>query len=182
MKGPQPSTDGATTTGEIEGLGQPVSPELQEAYARMVLAGSKILYSEETGPKIVDMLQQGETPEAAIGSVVAFLVTTLDDQSGNTVPDEVLLAPVAEFAEQVGEIAQVNGLFEVDEALLHRGAMAALLELGPTYGIDDDTIAEYIDSLPADARQKAAEKGRQYATAPRPGGGGQPAQGGNRVQ
>ena len=140
---PAPAGD----AGETSGVDRDTTPEEQAAYTDMVDAATVILFHEKTMPGVLQMLQAESSPEQAIANVTVHLVTTIDDEAGNKIPDEVILAPVEEIVEQTGELAQENQIFQVDEAVLNGAAQRALLSLGESYGIDQADIEQFINEL-----------------------------------
>lgn len=140
------------------------TPEEQDAYARVVLAGSEILFGEKTHQSIVAMLKnQASNPAKALAEVAVLLVKQIDEKSGGTVPETVILAPAAEFIEQAGTIAVEAGLFPVDEAVLNRAVQIALEELAVEYDVTPEDLKAFLDGLDPAMMEKARAMQDQYA-------------------
>lgn len=148
--------------------------EEQDAYARVVLAGSEILFAEETNAKIMQMLKDGaDTPEVTIARVAQLLMQQVDDASGGQVPETVILPAVAEYVEQIGELANASGTFAVDEAMLNRAAQEAVMMVGEDYGVEQPDLEEFMASIPEADMQQAVQRQKGY----QPQQQAQPAQG-----
>jgi len=88
-----------------------IPKEFQEAFARVVKAGMKVIFSEETHEDIIQMLNKSEGDIGEmLGSQIASLMAMLYQKSNQTMPGEVivpagtyLLAQAAEFLETVTE-------------------------------------------------------------------------------
>jgi hypothetical protein len=83
--------------------------EFQEAFARVVKAGMKVIFSKETHEDIIQLLNQNEGDiSETLGNQIASLMALLYKKSNQTMPGEVivpagtyLLAQAAEFLEKV---------------------------------------------------------------------------------
>lgn len=94
-----------------EQISQSMPKEFQEAFARVVKAGMKVIFSEETHEDIIQLLSKSEGDIGEmLGGQIANLMAMLYQKSNNTIPGEVivpagtyLLAQAAEFLETVTE-------------------------------------------------------------------------------
>jgi hypothetical protein len=68
-----------------------VPEELQEAYERVVLAGLKVLFSEETSSLVMQQLEGSGPIDQRIGKGVAGLLLLLFKESNESLPAEVLI-------------------------------------------------------------------------------------------
>lgn len=90
-------------------ISQSMPKEFQEAFARVVKAGMKVIFSEETHEDIIQLLSKSEGDIGEmLGGQIANLMAMLYKKSNNTIPGEVivpagvyLLAQAAEFLEKV---------------------------------------------------------------------------------
>ncbi len=166
----QAQGQGDYTSGSVQ-----ATPDEQNAYERVILAGTEMLYADQSHEQILNILKkEAGTPEDAIASVVVLLTTQIDKKSGGTVPEGVLFAAIEEFVEQAGTLANEAGVFAVDEALLNRAGQKTLMLLGDYYDLDEQDVQEFMNMVdPAEAEKYVAQQ-RQYAEA---GGGGPAGQG-----
>lgn len=94
-----------------EQISQSMPKEFQEAFARVVKAGMKVIFSEETHEDVIQLLSKSEGDVGEmLGGQIANLMAMLYQKSNNTIPGEVivpagtyLLAQAAEFLETVTE-------------------------------------------------------------------------------
>ncbi|PPD48389.1 MAG: hypothetical protein CTY14_02180 [Methylotenera sp.] len=92
-----------------EQISQSMPKEFQEAFARVVKAGMKVIFSEETHEDIIQLLSKSEGDIGEmLGGQIANLMAMLYQKSNNTIPGEVivpagiyLLAQASEFLEKV---------------------------------------------------------------------------------
>ena len=110
--------------------GQQPTDKEQENYKKVVLAGLKILYSDETHQGVMKLLQSAadEGPAVAIASVAAMVITQLDDKAGGKIPEDVILPAAAEILTEVARLASAAGVFEVDESVI-KEAMTQLTQV-----------------------------------------------------
>lgn len=149
--------------GDAEEWGEPATDDEQSQYERLVLAGSQILFSPETSPKIVKMMQtMADKPDQALAAVAVLIVTQLDEQSGGQIPEELILPPVAEFIEQAAELASNAKVFEVDEAVMNRAAQIAIEKLADQYGVSQEQIQALMSQVPPDVATKYRDQQQGY--------------------
>ena len=122
-----------------QGMNAP-TPEDQEAYERTVLAGIKVLSDPKTNPKIMKMLKSEGEPAKILASATTAIVTQLDEQSGGTVPEIVIMPAAGEILEQVAEFANESGVMKVDKMTQDKAAQLLVMELADTYEIDPEEL------------------------------------------
>lgn len=112
-------------------------PQFHEAFARVVKAGMRVIFSKETHDDVIDMISQNEGDIGeALGQQIASLMVLLYEKSNKTMPGEVivpagvyLLAEGAEFLEQVtGE--------EIDPSVIAVAMQTMINSLMGAFGID----------------------------------------------
>jgi len=88
-----------------------IPPELQRPYAKIVMAGMKVMFSDGTHGMLVDRLlkSQGNLPQA-LGQGAADLMFLLVHESNNGIPPQLivpagteLIAHAADFLAQAGQ-------------------------------------------------------------------------------
>lgn len=92
-----------------EDVANNIPKEFQESFARVVKAGMKVIFSEETHGDIIELLNKNEGDIGEmLGSQIASLMGMLYQKSNQTMPGEViipagtyLLSQAAEFLEKV---------------------------------------------------------------------------------
>jgi hypothetical protein len=113
-----------------------VPKNFQEAFTKVVKAGMKVMFSEQTHQFMIEELQQEGDLAQRIGEAISGLMLLLYQKSNNTMPGEVvipagvyLLGQGADFLEKVtGE--------EITPDIL-AGAMQVMIEtLSTKFGVD----------------------------------------------
>lgn len=128
--------------------GDTVSPEDQNSYTRTVLAGLKVLGDPKSNAQILQTLQQGDQPDAALANVTASIMTELDRQSQGKIPEVVIIPAAMEILSELGDVAQKAGVFEVNDQVLTAAAQQLVLKLLTEYGVDPqdvDTVMQQLD-------------------------------------
>lgn len=87
-----------------------IPKQYQEAFARVVKAGNKVMYSEQTHDLMMEQLSQDGDPSQVIGEGIAGMMLLLYQKSNQSMPTEVivpagvyLLADGVEFLEVILE-------------------------------------------------------------------------------
>lgn len=117
-----------------------VPKNFQEAFTRVVKAGMRVMFSEQTHQFMVDELSQDGPLHEKIGDAIAGLMLLLFEKSNSTMPGEViipagvyLLGQGADFIEKVTEE-------DVTPDIL-AGAMQVMIEkLSEKFGINPQKL------------------------------------------
>ena len=145
------------------------SPQEQDAYERVVLAGLQVLYSEQTHAQIMNMLKGGEAPEKDISDTVALVMQQLDKQSGGKIPQVVIIPAAVELVSATAELGEQAGIFQTDDRVLARAVQMVIVTLSNEYGVDPAEIQEILKSLdPQKLQQMVAEQQRMTADPAQP--------------
>lgn len=140
------------------------TPEEQAAYERTVLAGTELLYAEQTHDKIVAMLKRGaDTPAETIARTAVMLLVQLDQQSKGTIPEVVIVRAAAEIAEQVAELANETGAFPVTAETLNEASEPLLMALAEQYDISNEELQEFMSRYPPEAQEAMRQERDQVA-------------------
>ncbi len=131
-----------------------VPKEFQEAFTRVVKAGMKVMFSEDTHEIMLDALEgEGPLPEK-IGSAMADLMGMLFEKSNQSMPPEViipaatyLLAKGSDFLEKVTE-QEISG---EDMALASEIMVQKLMT---AFGIPEDALAKAGEAASQVAREE----------------------------
>jgi hypothetical protein len=85
-------------------------PEMQDAYARVVAAGMKVLFSKQTHDVMLQQLNAPGDNATKLGQGIAKVIVFLFNESNGTMPQEVivpaamiLLIKAADFVNQSGK-------------------------------------------------------------------------------
>lgn len=135
------------------------TPAEQASYDKVVLAGLKVLYSEQTHAGIVQMLERGkDSPAKALADVAATLILQLDRKSGGKIPEMVILPAAAELLEEAGQLAAAAKIFPVDEAVLSEAMQRMIVDLAEQYGVEPQDVKALMDSVPKEELMNIARQ------------------------
>lgn len=123
------------------------SPEDQEAYERTVLAGIKALSDPKSNPQIMQALGSGGDPARQLASTTAAIMTQLDEQSGGTIPELVIMPAAGEILENVATFANESGVMKVDANIQNQATQYLIMDLADTYDIPPEDIEELTAGL-----------------------------------
>ncbi len=112
----------------------------QVNYEKIVLAASEILYDEKSSRGVTKMLKAGDDPARSIANVTVMIMTQLDEKSGGTIPEEVILPAATEVVELVAELGVAQKIFEVDEAMVNRAAQLMVVSMADEYNVEMEDI------------------------------------------
>ena len=169
---PDSSNPAVEGTGEQEGEqeqeqevmlpgSEKAQPGEQEKYDKFVMSGIKVI-SDKT-EDILNMLKQGEeNPANSIAKVTFTIVIALDEKAGGNIPGDIMLHGSAEILENIAEMANEAGIFNVDETLQNKAAQELVIMLADQYGWDENEISNVINSLSPEAKQTVMQQG-EYA-------------------
>lgn len=123
---------GAPGQGGVGEGGEP-SPEQQQMYDRIVMAGIKVL--NEMTDKIVQLLeQQADNLPKGVADTTIMIIKQLDEKAGGKVPRDVLFHAALEILENIVEFALQAGIGEVNKQTQNKAAQQLLIGLANNYG------------------------------------------------
>jgi len=132
------------------------TPEEQQAYDGVVMAASEVMYGEMSA-EIIKMLEMGkENPPQAIAQAAVTVLVQLDEQSGGSIPETVIVPAAVEIAELMAELADSKGLFPVDEDIIQVAGQYLIELISEEYGVSPEEVQEFMASIPPEEAQKAA--------------------------
>lgn len=140
-----------------EEISSSMPKEFQEAFSRVVKAGMKVIFSEETHDDIIQMLNQNEGDIGQVlGEQIAGLMSLLYKKSNQTMPPEViipagtyLLAQAADFLEKVTKE-------EIGPEIIAEAMQVMIDALMTGFGIDPKQFSQVSDQALSQHNQGAA--------------------------
>ena len=144
------------TTEEPGYSGQtPATDEEQAAYERVVLAGVDALSKDPTHGRILKILKSGsDNPPKAIADATVMIVLGLDQASGNTLPEKIIMGAAAGIAEKVAELAAAAGM-PVDQTVLDKTSMFLIDGIAKAYGTSAEQVQQLMGQYPDDQIETA---------------------------
>ena len=140
---PDNSDNADVTTQSIkDDIAEAMPEEFAQAFAQVIKAGMKVLFSDETHELMLQQLEEdGEIAESA-GNAIAGLMSMLYEKSNQSMPPEVIIpAGTYLMAEAADFIEQVTGETLTGETLSN--AAAVMTEtLMNAFGVDANKFVE----------------------------------------
>jgi hypothetical protein len=144
--------------------GDQPTPQEQNAYERVVMAGMKVLYDNSTHPGIMNMLTKSASdPAKALADTVSMIMLQLDKKSGGKIPEMVILPAAAELLGDVAELASKAGVFTVDENTATKAMQLMVMSLAENYGVQPEDVQALMQSFPPDEIKGMVAKQSQAA-------------------
>lgn len=163
----QPPMEAAQPTNQQPaqpGGGQP-TPQEQQQYEKLILAGMKMLYSEQTHQGIMKMLSDGRSnPPKALADVVTLVMVQLAKKANNKIPPVIVLPAAAELLGLVAELAHTAKLFQVDERIINAALQQIVANLAGK--MNPDSVKRLIESVPQDKLKDMVAQQEGYAAQP----------------
>lgn len=135
-----------------ETLEKQIPKEFHEAFARVVKAGMKVMFSKETHDDVIDLISnnQGNLGEV-LGQQIANLMALLFEKSNGSIPGEViipagmyLLTQGADFLEQVtGEEASADMIAEASQVFIDTTMGAFGVDPQKFHSATETALAKY---------------------------------------
>lgn len=136
----------------------PFIPNGQEdAVARVVAAGSKLLYSPDMREEVMQAVQSEGDPAQKLGENVAGLMLMLDQKSSGGIPAEAMFPAAMELLGEAAEIMAAAGE-TVTQTDYNDAALRIMVELGRRMGATDDQIMQAAQgAIPAGEDEQGGE-------------------------
>jgi hypothetical protein len=139
-----------------------VSGEEQDAYDRVVMAGMKVMFeNDDTREKIEKRLEADKQhPAKTLADTASMIMVQLDKQSGEGIPETVILPAAIEILEQLMEFADSIGVFPIDDAVMNHAGQLMVNSLGEQYGVEPEDLQAMMEGVdPAQLKQIEEEQG-----------------------
>lgn len=126
-----------------QALLEKVDPRLRPVVEKVVAAGQKVMYSEQTREMAVQELKQGTDPET-VGAAVAKLAAILFNQSKQTIPMNVLLPATMLLLFEALEFLEEAGSLQLDAAQLGAYVQATASSFLQVLGVTPEKLQEMV--------------------------------------
>lgn len=106
-----------------------VSPEEQAAYEQFVANGLKLIFNEQTAPKLIASLQAEGNPVHALANATVMIVQRLEQsaaKAGQTISPDILMHGGAEIMSNIAELAKAAKIHEFSEEELESASYVAM--------------------------------------------------------
>ncbi|HEU4621927.1 MAG TPA: hypothetical protein VFS42_06860 [Burkholderiaceae bacterium] len=142
----QPGGQGASLTPQKlqemrAALEAKIPQEQREAFDRVVLAGRKVMYAEQTRDMVMKELEKEGPIDQRLGFAIAGLMALLDQESRKTIPQEVVLPAALALMLEAADL-----LLQIGETLSQQQLRDAIDVMQVTilrqHGANDDQIMQ----------------------------------------
>jgi hypothetical protein len=159
-----PGTEAASpATGGGKGAApfQEATPQEQEAFDKVVLAGMKAIYDESAHQNIMNMLKSAE-PADALAQTTITLMLELEKKSNGQIPEAVILPAATELLAELATLGGTAGLFKPEEAMIVKAMQKMVYGLAETYDVSEQEVAELMRAFPQEQVSQFARHQLQF--------------------
>lgn len=158
LQGEMARPDGEELTTERVSENIQVPPELQEAYERVVIAGMKVMFSEQTHRILLKELQR----EAPIAERLAYsasgAVLILFAESNQTMPPQVVIPAAVELLMQAVDFVRKSGFAKVTNKDVGDAMELTITTILEKFGGTPDKIEQMLNQFDNQAVDAAAQQ------------------------
>lgn len=116
-------------------------PQLQQAYERVVMAGKKIMYSEQMQPHMKELLKGKGSIGDKLGDGVVMLMGLLYAQSNHTLPPGVVIPAATELVVEAADFLRKAGMKVTDHDIAE-GIAAMIAQVMQRAKISPDQLRQ----------------------------------------
>jgi hypothetical protein len=140
------------------------TPEEQTAYEKTVLAAMDLVHNEKTRDTYLQLLQRGaKDPARTLGVNAANIVAQLDEQSGNSLPEDIIPHVAGDVVSMLGELADASGAFPVDENVIGKAGQFMIQRIAELYGATLEDAKQAVGSVSSDQLSGIADQQSSFA-------------------
>ena len=155
--------DKGNNQGQMLSVQEKATSEEQDAYKKTVLAGTQAIYADQTHPQVMQMLQQGaETPAQTLAATAVMIITKLDEQSGNQIPEVVVIPAGHELLAELARLATESGAFD-GQAVRDQATQEYMVQIAQQYEIAPEEVASLLEGVKPEEAQMLVKEQSQIA-------------------
>ena len=133
-------------------------PELQEAYDRVVIAGMKVMFSDESHKMMLQFMdEEGPAPEK-LGKGIAGLMLILFKESNETIPPQVIIPAAVQLLMRAAEFAKQSGMGEISNKDIAGGIELMIAIILEKFGVDPSQFKQMLDQYDETAVNAAQQQ------------------------
>ena len=134
-------------TEQRESMRENVPPDLQDAYDRIVAAGMKFMFSEETHGEAMQFLQGQDPLEDKLSSGVFYLMMNMIQQANGAFPEELIIPAGIDLMLQAAEFSEGTGMEKVTPEVLANAIQKYVFLIAEKAGVPQEKVMGGIDKL-----------------------------------
>lgn len=162
----RPEGDDITTEAVSQNIKMP--PELQEAYDRVVIAGMKVMFSQESHKLMLKELQRKGPVAEKLGSGIAGLMLILFKESNETLPPAVMIPAGLQLLMQAVDFMRQTGLEKVTNKDIGDAIEIMVVTLMKKFGVQPEQMEKLLGGYD-DSNVEAAAQQMTGASGEEPG-------------
>lgn len=117
-----------------------VPPDQQEAYQRILIAGMKVLFSQQTHGALVQGLEQSQDPIGDVGKGAVGLIMTLFKESKGTMPAKAMIPAGMALLLNALDYVDSTGIAKIGKPELDHATEVFINTLMPKVGLTPDRM------------------------------------------
>ena len=142
-----------------------VPPKLKNAFTRVVVAGMKFLFSDQTNGMVNEYLSGEGDPAKKLGEGVAGLMGTLYKESKGSMPGEIMVPAGIQLLLEASEYAERANLIQVTPQILAGAIETFMYKVMGMAGLNPDQFDQMLDKMGGQGAEPAEGPGGMLAQA-----------------
>lgn len=144
-----------------ESMRENVPPDLQDGYDRIIAAGMKFMFSQETHGEVISFLEGQDPLEEKLSSGIFYLMMNMIQQASGAFPEELIIPAGIDLILQAAEFAEQTGMGEVTPDVIANAIQKYVFLVAEKAGVPQDKVLGGIDKLSAMAQQGGGQQAPQ---------------------
>lgn len=120
-----------------------IPPQLQDVYARLVLAAKKLLYSQQLKPQVEALLKGPGSIGDKLGHGAVALMAILHSQTNGNMPPQLIIPVATEMVAEAGDFLRKAGMKVTDDDIAE-GMAVMVAEILQRAGVTPDKLPELL--------------------------------------
>jgi len=133
-------------------------PELQEAYDRVVIAGMKVMFSDESHKMMLQFMDEEGPADEKLGKGIAGLMLILFKESNETIPPQVIIPAAVQLLMRAAEFAKQSGMGEISNKDIAGGIELMIAIILEKFGVDPSQFKQMLDQYDETAVNAAQQQ------------------------
>jgi hypothetical protein len=133
-------------------------PELQEAYDRVVIAGMKVMFSDESHKMMLQFMDEEGPADEKLGKGIAGLMLILFKESNETIPPQVIIPAAVQLLMKAAEFAKQSGMGEISNEDIAGGIELMIAIILEKFGVDPTQFKQLLDQYDETAVNAAQQQ------------------------
>ena len=133
-------------------------PELQEAYDRVVIAGMKVMFSDESHKMMLQFMDEEGPADEKLGKGIAGLMLILFKESNETIPPQVIIPAAVQLLMRAADFAKKSGMDDITNEDVAGGIELMIAIILEKFGVDPSQFKQMLDQYDETAVNAAQQQ------------------------